>query len=268
MSRRLMRPAIYLSAGALSCHSTKTALADRCTPEWGYVTDVEGDALFWKNYVDLSRVVHRDSAGVLHLKDGAHFVFGGDTVDQGVNDVGFVDDLVSLYKRHPGRVHFILGNRDINKMRYLPELSKTHMEQYPLHGPDCHPGVWWLSGKAGETPAKELSGMMRCSEVDPSLDTRANRLKWMLMKNMGSPFAFEVCFTVTVPSGGAHSTQLTGYYCAHRLRGLGHRATETGLEWFHSAPKGSLTAYRTRYQRPHSFDTLPKDAVVPPSAQL
>lgn len=90
----------------------------------GYVTDCEGDLAFWSRYCDLSSVLVRDSEGRVDLADGeCHFVFGGDSVDKGGRDLAFLRDLVGLKERHPGRVHLVLGNRDINKMRFAAELA-------------------------------------------------------------------------------------------------------------------------------------------------
>jgi hypothetical protein len=84
----------------------------------GYVTDVEGDLGFWQRYCAISEVID-DSGGLdeLRLRPGCHFVFGGDSVDKSSGDLRFLRSLLALRRRHPDRVHLVLGNRDINKMR-------------------------------------------------------------------------------------------------------------------------------------------------------
>ena len=104
----------------------------------GYVTDVEGDLAFWSRYVGLSRCIVNGGGGepdldALELAPGAQLVFGGDSVDKGGADLRFLRSLLSLQERHPGRVHAVLGNRDINKMRLLAERSPTHR----LPATDC-----------------------------------------------------------------------------------------------------------------------------------
>ena len=154
----------------------------------GYVTDVEGDLAFWSRYVGLSRcIVHSGGGGAppgaaggggepaldaLELAPGAQLVFGGDSVDKGGADLRFLRSLLSLQERHPGRVHTVLGNRDINKMRLLAELSPTHM----LPVADCR-GVYWRRQAPTATPSAFLA---RQRARPQQQDTRAARLRWML----------------------------------------------------------------------------------------
>ena len=89
----------------------------------GYITDIEGNLSFWHRYVTMSKVLRRNERGEIELKDGDHFVFGGDLWDRGPGDMRVLRDLLSLKQRYPERVHFILGNRDLNKVRLLAEMS-------------------------------------------------------------------------------------------------------------------------------------------------
>ena len=109
-----------------------------------YISDIEGNFAAWQNYITHSAVVyHEDSsassrhhqiAGAHHtnefdqkinstahstltLRDNCHFVFGGDVCDRGNGDIRILQDLIHLKQRYPDRVHFIMGNRDVNKMR-------------------------------------------------------------------------------------------------------------------------------------------------------
>jgi len=90
--------------------------------------------------------------------------------------------LLSLRRRYPDRVHFLMGNRDINKMRIVDELG-------------------WFDGNTGETtttlPKHEgvywhLRGLLP-TDPKPSIpsNSAADRLKWMLNNTMGSIHAFE-----------------------------------------------------------------------------
>ena len=138
-----------------------------------YMTDVEGDASYFKNFVKISSVLDYDDTSdqvVLgNLKD--HFVFGGDVSDKGGSDLYVLRHLLSLKERYPNNVHFILGNRDINKMRIIQEI-----------GHKKHKGCYWLrgSGKIG----------------DPLIDNvpldSVSTLKWMLQGTMGCPETFEL----------------------------------------------------------------------------
>ena len=79
--------------------------------EIGYVTDVEGDLDYWSRYCALSRVLQPGRAlDDLALRDNCHLVFGGDSVDKGDGDLRFLHSLLQLKRRHPDRVHLLLGN--------------------------------------------------------------------------------------------------------------------------------------------------------------
>jgi hypothetical protein len=67
--------------------------------------------------------------------------------------LAFLHDLLSLKDRHPLRVHFVLGNRDINKMRLAAELAPDNWLPAAQH-----PGVYWRrDGGATSTPAGFLA---------------------------------------------------------------------------------------------------------------
>ena len=120
----------------------------------GYATDIEGNLDYWHRYISLSQVLFRPAAPdasaaadaatgdsgsggqagaagetwrvspgsslpPLQLRDHCHFVYGGDVCDRGSGDIRICRDLLSLKQRYPERVHLIVGNRDINKVRPL-----------------------------------------------------------------------------------------------------------------------------------------------------
>ena len=113
----------------------------------GYATDVEGNYSYWCRYVELSHILKRVPKAHHHDFDNidieyqgqydedhnikesdnvtfdCHFVFGGDSVDRGIGDLRFLRELLSLKRRYPNNVHLILGNRDVNKMRFTSELG-------------------------------------------------------------------------------------------------------------------------------------------------
>ena len=65
---------------------------------------------------------------MIELRDGCHFVFGGDVCDRGIGDIRVIRDIVELKNRYPDRVHVIMGNRDINKMRMRFELAEQTLQ--------------------------------------------------------------------------------------------------------------------------------------------
>jgi hypothetical protein len=84
----------------------------------GYATDVEGNISYWHRYIDHSQVLFRNDAGILELREDCFFVYGGDTCDRGCGDLQVLKDLISLKETYPTRVHLLMGNRDINKLRF------------------------------------------------------------------------------------------------------------------------------------------------------
>jgi hypothetical protein len=96
----------------------------------GYATDVEGNYDYWSRYIDLSKILNIVD-NQLVLNDNAHFIYGGDVVDRGPGDLRVLADLVGLKRAYPDRVHFIMGNRDINKMRIPVELHKGFLQLPP-----------------------------------------------------------------------------------------------------------------------------------------
>ncbi|CAE8722866.1 unnamed protein product [Polarella glacialis] len=149
----------------------------------GYVTDIEGDAVWWRRYVELSEVLHlHPDDGIVRLADGAHFVFGGDAVDHKPGSLRVLQDLLDLKRRYPERVHLLLGNRDICKLRLWVELGELHGEQAPLRS---HPGVYW---HRASRPCQVLSD----AELSASDSAAAAvRLHWILKHTMGASQAFE-----------------------------------------------------------------------------
>lgn len=102
----------------------------------GYVTDLEGNLEFWNNYIDISNVLYRDEANKIKLYENCHFVFGGDVCDRGTGDLRILNDLINLKDTYPDRVHLILGNRDINKLRIPFSISKKVLLKKPR--------VYWI----------------------------------------------------------------------------------------------------------------------------
>lgn len=152
-----------------------------------FLTDVEGDRDYLQRFVEQSRVLcfrptaPTDDFPYDHWIDfddpSAMFVYGGDVGDQGGSDLYVARQLLSLADRHSHRVHFIAGNRDINKMRLMSELGGESGLAPP------HPGAFWLRGTG-------LEGDPERRNTSLSLDP-AERLRWILATTMGSPRAFE-----------------------------------------------------------------------------
>lgn len=145
-------------------------------PVIAYVTDLEGSYERLLSFIRHSneRVVFLDAEGQLQFKSGDfYFVFGGDAVDRGAYSQKLVRLLLDFKRRHPSRVVLILGNRDINKMRLISELSVGSRLNIPTQ-------MWPWIHQHGYTP-----GTASLASI---------RLRWILEKSMGAPDAFNFRF--------------------------------------------------------------------------
>lgn len=182
------------------CHHRQKVLM----PNVAFMTDVEGNWEYFIKCIEMSPAlellsIHEDGSADVKLQPGWHFVFGGDSVDKGGKVGGSIrvaTTLVRLKKKYPYSVHIILGNRDINKMRFTSELAPSQLAE--LHGV---PGPYWVA------PAKRVSpeGFLRATiarsrgiqpeEVDEAAlreaNTPAARVRWMLKETMGADGEFE-----------------------------------------------------------------------------
>jgi len=115
--------------------------------EIGYFTDVEGNYDYFQKYISISNILRYDSKDKesLVLKDGAMFVFGGDVCDKGPGSIRITRQLVALKKKYSDRVILILGNRDVNKMRWTSELDENEISNL-----ESVPGPYWV--KEGKPP--------------------------------------------------------------------------------------------------------------------
>eukprot|EP00854_Cymbomonas_tetramitiformis_P003742 gene3742-4681_t len=160
----------------------------------GYVTDVEGNLNYFRRYVEMSHILDFDDDGELMLAHDAHFVFGGDLFDKQPGDLRLSSLLVNLKERHPERVHLLVGNRDSNKLRFAAELSDEDIGGRSL---ESAPALSVLPESIA--PKEFLESLTKHvysdAEVDDvllsKLNTRTNRLKWMLTCTLGSSDAFE-----------------------------------------------------------------------------
>jgi hypothetical protein len=124
----------------------------------GYVTDIEGNYDYWLRYIAISKVLVVAENGELSLRDSCHLVFGGDVCDRGPGDLRIIQDLLRLKEKYPSRTHFILGNRDTNKLRFLVELHESNLRRRGK--------AYWVdstSEKEVETAAERLQWVREIS---------------------------------------------------------------------------------------------------------
>lgn len=173
----------------------------------GYVADVEGHWDYFLEYVQRSKVLdweehdsHNNNlssiTGItfqrLKLRPNTHFIYGGDSVDKGPGDIRLCRALVGLKKRYPDRVHLLVGNRDLNKLRFASELSDEDMSR-PME--DIKRPFWDPNAKSYKEHLEEiLQTHSAATNDDYTLDhfnTKAERLRWMLKHTLGCPDTFE-----------------------------------------------------------------------------
>lgn len=192
-----------------------------------YITDIEGDALYFDRFIHNSKILEFERVEPIFSASSKDYfpydkhvvfkdvisdssfarndsslnclIFGGDLWDKGGSDLYCMRQLLSLQKRYgQDRVEFVLGNRDINKMRVVEELgvdfyrgTRLTQDVLPNHG-----GVYWFRGSGLQGDPALIAQYLETNDKNlkyalvPS-HSAADRLKWMLKKTMGSPDAFE-----------------------------------------------------------------------------
>ena len=126
-----------------------------------YVTDIEGNWDYWNRFLSISKIIYRKSVGfpIAFKDEKCHLVFGGDICDRGPGDIRILNDLLQLKRDYPDKVHFINGNRDINKMRLRFEVDIPSLL-------DDTPEVFWIPISPNECKMKNQS--------------KVERLKWVI----------------------------------------------------------------------------------------
>ena len=140
------------------------------------MSDLEGNYEYWLTYLSMSKVLQRNADGSVEFRNKDkvnpklprdHFIHGGDTCDRWRGDLRIVHDLLSLKRKYPDNVHFLLGNRDVNKLRLPVSLHPSVLE--------FAPDAYWIKSSESNFPLRD----------------KIAKLKWILKSTMGAPFAFE-----------------------------------------------------------------------------
>jgi len=158
-----------------------------------FITDPEGNIEYFKTCVRMSNGAYYEDEEIV-LRKGWILVFGGDVCDKAAGSLRIARELVSAKKRYPDRVFLIVGNRDLNKLRIIPELSEEAMKDEP-HIPYGSPRnattySAYLTKLAVEQ-GKMHEGQEITSALWQQLNSKANRLRWILDTTMGSQGEFE-----------------------------------------------------------------------------
>jgi hypothetical protein len=161
-----------------------------------YVTDCEGNldylldcihlvssahpSVIWTERCDAAAPTADGALGRVRLQLGGdtHFVFGGDAVDHGGADLRVLSVLLDLKRRHPTRTHFILGNRDVNKMRLTAELHAADLRRDPADIPT----PYWQHPRQQVPLSRFLAGTSAAAAVEAPWQQQAEdaaRLRWL-----------------------------------------------------------------------------------------
>jgi hypothetical protein len=140
---------------------------------FGVLGDIEGNWERFKNFVDLGDPLFWTEDGRVGLKPGRKFAFVGDAIDRGNGSMRILDVLNELKETYGDDVVLIRGNRDINKMRLLHELTSEALA-LPPRNPNVQDAAVdyseWLDGRE---------------------HNKINRLKYIFEKTMNAGQAFE-----------------------------------------------------------------------------
>eukprot|EP00928_Gymnodinium_smaydae_P029594 TRINITY_DN22246_c0_g1_i1.p1 TRINITY_DN22246_c0_g1~~TRINITY_DN22246_c0_g1_i1.p1 ORF type:complete len:882 (+),score=90.87 TRINITY_DN22246_c0_g1_i1:82-2727(+) len=173
-----------------------------------YISDVEGHWPFFCNYVDNSRGLRFANAAAdnltrhtpedldIVLEDGWQFIFGGDACDKGLGTLRFLEAMVRLKKKYPNRVTLIMGNRDVNKMRWTAEVATSELELSRVK--ECPVAFWIPKAQTFLAFITDMAAKQNGIEKDAVNDemleklcTKANKYRYLLNCDMGSFGDFE-----------------------------------------------------------------------------
>lgn len=140
--------------------------------EVGYITDIEGSEVRWRNFVRESGHFELFEGQPARLKPGHIVIYGGDIPDRFLGQRAVTRDILSLVLRYPGRFIVIPGNRDNNKLRIPSELTLAAMNRPPTWYSFVNEHAWRKEAGRSHSPVE--------------------RLQFILKNTMGAPNAFEL----------------------------------------------------------------------------
>jgi len=146
-----------------------------------YASDVEGNFEYFRRFIDLSPGMSFSKCRTfLQLEDNIGFVFGGDLYDKGSYDIRLSKLLCDLKDKYPNRVWLLMGNRDVNKLRFSSELHITELDHIhddpPFWDQKALGFISWLSKNNLERNlVSKLKYTLECSMG--ALNTFENRRK-------------------------------------------------------------------------------------------
>ncbi|KAI9999078.1 hypothetical protein PInf_003757 [Phytophthora infestans] len=177
----------------ISMWMPSTSLSTSSSRRVALLTDVEGNWQYVRNVVRQSSCLQLTTDGqeeTLKLRDDCMLVFGGDAGDKGDHTLKCYEQLVHLKKKHPDRVVLLVGNRDVNKMRLTSELNDTEMDLSSM-AKEILEGPTWVPQDKRMTLKKFSADQQKDKDGAFMVNTKVNRLIWMLEHTMGAQGDFE-----------------------------------------------------------------------------
>lgn len=189
-------------------------LCPKGNPAISFITDPEGNGRYFFNLVTQNDILEYKN-GEMDFRpayaDNGCFVMGGDTVDRGPNDKAVVRALTAFKRNYPHRVFLILGNRDINKLRFFDELHKDPNNTDALVTPEdvskkCY---WHPRDPQGVWNSTHANSYVKWLGTAKATHSWMSILKWILVETMGCPLTFEYRRTELAQEQGKTPEQIS-----------------------------------------------------------
>eukprot|EP00754_Rhynchopus_humris_P001670 Rhum_TRINITY_DN10961_c0_g1::Rhum_TRINITY_DN10961_c0_g1_i1::g.41254::m.41254 len=176
------------TAAAPATTSGDATVATAAAAPTAFITDVEGNGGYFWRCVEASPLLARelregmdadgyDAHDVVFAGPAAaaaRLVYGGDACDKGCDDLAVAAVLLRMRARYGAeRVGFILGNRDVNKLRLPSEAACPARAEHPH----------WM-------PLPLVPYERWCAEEGVAEPDAVAKVQWMLRHTMGAPRAF------------------------------------------------------------------------------
>jgi hypothetical protein len=134
-----------------------------------------------------------DDESQLRLREDAMFVYGGNVADKGNGSIRIAQMLLQLKRERPADVHIIAGTRDVMTLcRLRHDLTDSAMATLPPlppggRGKSCREYLVDLVLQEGAVSSAADVG----DDAVAAVNTKTNRLRWLLDCAISAPGAFE-----------------------------------------------------------------------------
>eukprot|EP00038_Savillea_parva_P023957 m.42665 g.42665 ORF g.42665 m.42665 type:complete len:514 (-) comp6309_c0_seq1:93-1634(-) len=214
--------AVTVSPSATPIYPTPTFPGVSQVAHW---TDVEGNWAYFSRLVERSEAVQWADASrrELSLKPGCALVYGGDAFDKGPGDLRIAEALVGLKQRFPDRVVLLIGNRDVNKMRFRSELHASdlarpiHELTLPFWGSKAMQNAMTSFYDLDDNPIHRLKFILTSMGATQAFEFRRTELALLQGRprvDVTCDAVFESFVTATEPGGAYHSYLTHGQLAA------------------------------------------------------